>query len=148
MRRLPLLVALIALALGLSVAGTAAAKPGRPGNGTKPAHAKISWSVPRVEQQVAPGATVRVAVTLTSSADLANVSLVAPGGLVKVLKVEPAALTSLAAGVPANVTLIISVPAEGAHCQSGVLQVRAGNRNIPTPLKVKVIVSGDSACGA
>jgi hypothetical protein len=146
MRRLPLLIALVALALSLSVAGTAAAKPGRPGNGPKPPQAKLTWSLPSVEQQVMPGETVRVPVTLTSSADLANISLIAPGGLGKVLKVEPAVLTSLTAGVPANVTLVISVPAEGAHCQGGVLQVRAGKKNIPAPLKVKVIISGDTAC--
>jgi hypothetical protein len=151
MRRLHLLVALVALvalALSLSIVGTAAAKPGRPGNDTKPPKARITWSVPSVERRVAPGETVRVSVTLTSSADLANVTFVAPGGLGKVLKVEPAVLSSLAAGVPANVTLTISVPSEGAHCQAGVVKVHAGKKNLPAPLKVKVILPGEAGCGA
>jgi uncharacterized membrane protein len=147
MARIRFLMLLAVVALSLSTAGAVAAKPGRPNsNGNKPAQARITWSVPRVEQVVAPGETVQVPVSLTSSVDLSNVTLVISGGLGRVVTIQPATIAALKAGEATNVTLSISVPSQGAHCQGGVVRVRSGNRNIPTPLNVKVSVSGAAGC--
>lgn len=141
MRRATLLIALAVVALSLSFAGSAAAKPGKP-NPNKPAKARVTWSVDRVEQTVAPGETVQVPVTLTSSADLSNISLAASGGLAKFVTVAPGTVASLKAGESLNVTLTITMPAEGARCGAGVVKVRAGNRTVPAPLKVKLLLPG------
>ena len=63
----------------------------------------------------------------------------------RVLTVQPAMITSLKAGVSTSVTLTITVLPEGTHCQGGVVKARVGKRNVPTPLNVKVIVSGGTS---
>jgi hypothetical protein len=139
-----MLVALALAVLALLTAGGAAAKEGH-GQGQrpdKPQRARITWSTPRVVQAVAPGQTVQVDVTLTSSADLANVTLRVPEGLGRVLTVEPASFASLKAGVATPVRLTIAMPATGAHSQGGVVQVRAGQRTMPAGLKVKLAIPG------
>jgi hypothetical protein len=147
MRRVHLLIALALIALSLAGAGSAAAKPRKP-NDPKPPQARITWSVPRVEQTLNPGETVRVPVTLTSSAALSNVTLAVPRGLGRLLTIEPAQLGSLQAGEAKTVTMVFAAPSEGAHCQGGVIKVRAGNKVIPTPLNVKVTIAGGTGCGA
>jgi len=139
MRRIQLIVVLALIVVSLSTAGTAAAKPGGPNTG-KPDKARITWSVARVEQTVAPGESVQVPLTITSSADLSNLSLAAAGGLGKIVSFEPSSIASLKAGVSASVTMTITLPAEGAHCQGGVVKARSGNRSVPAPLKVKVLL--------
>jgi hypothetical protein len=138
--RLLLFVTLVMLSLAL--VGTAAAKPGGP-NGrpnNAPPKPRITWSTPRLQQTVSPGETVQVNVTLTSSVDLSNVTLVIPGDLGLVLSAEPASFSQLQAGVATNVRLTIRMPAEGAHNQGGIVQVRAGERAIPQALKVQLRV--------
>jgi hypothetical protein len=137
---------LLLIGLLLFTVGAAAAKGGGGGGKDhpkgKPAQARITWSVGRVEQTLSPGQTVEVNVTLTSSADLTNVTLRVPGGLGRVLKVEPSSFASLKAGVATAVKLTISAPSQGVHSQGGVVQVRAGKRNVPAALKVKLSVPG------
>jgi len=137
-----IIASLILVSLLLLTVGSAAAKgggaPGHP-KGKAP-RARITWSTIRVAQTINPGQTVEVNVTLTSSVDLADVSLRVPTGLGRVLKAEPAHFDSLKAGVATPVKLTISMPAQGAHSQGGVVQVRAGNRNVPAALKVKLTV--------
>jgi uncharacterized membrane protein len=145
MRRVHFLIVLALVALSLVGAGSVAAKPGKPNDPKRP-QARVTWSVPRVEQTLNPGQTLRVPVTLTSSGDLANVTLAIPGGLGRLLTIEPAQLGSLQAGEATSITLVFSVPGEGAHCQGGVIKVRAGNKTIPTPLNVKVTIAGDTGC--
>jgi hypothetical protein len=142
-RSLIISLALVGL-LMLTVSAAAAAKGGG-GSGKghpkdKGQHARLTWSVGRVEQTVAPGQTVEVEVTLTSSADLSNVTLRVPGGLGRVLRVEPASFATLKAGVATPVKLTIAMPSDGAHSQGGVVQVRAGRRNVPAALKVKLTI--------
>ena len=140
-----IIVPLVLLMLLLLTVGAAAAKGGGGGNGhakAKPAKARITWSQARVVQAIAPGQTAVVQVTLTSSADLANVTLRASGGLGRIVKVEPASFTSLKAGVATPIKLTISMPSSNAHSQGGVVQVRAGKRAVPASLKLKLTVPG------
>lgn len=147
MRRAHFFTALALIVLSLATAGVAAAKPGPGGNrGARPPRPRVTWSAPRIEQAVAPGATAQVTVTFTSSADLSDITLRAPGGLGKVMTVAPASFASLKAGETATVTLTFAAPAEGARCRAGVLGVRAGGRAIPTVLKVKLTLAG-APCG-
>jgi hypothetical protein len=135
----------VVILLLLLTSAVAAAQSGGHGKGpikNKPQRARITWSQPRIVQSVAPGQTVTVDVSLTSSADIATVTLRVPGGLGRVLKVEPASF-SLKAGVATPVKLTVTMPANGAHSQGGVVQVRAG-RNIPASLKVLVQVPGST----
>lgn len=141
MRRLRLTLILAVVALSLSFASAAAAKPGGP-NGAKPAKARITWSVARVEQTIGPGETVQLPLTITSSADLSGVAVTATGGLAPFVTVGPSSIASLRAGVPASVTLTITMPAEGARCAAGAVKVRAGSRNVPASLKVKLLLPG------
>lgn len=128
-----LLLALVALSAGHA----AAAGKGK----RKTGQARITWSPERVAQTLAPGETASVDVTLTSSADLEQVSLRVPGGLGELLAV-PSAPLRLKAGVPTTITLRLRMPAEGAHNQGGVVQVRMGPRTIPQPLHVKLSLPG------
>ena len=139
----PVIIPLVLIALLILTVGAAAAKGGGGGKGhpkAKPAKAHITWSQPRVVQTVTPGQTSVVEVTLTSSTDLTNVTLRVPGGLGRVVKVEPASFTSLKVGVATPVKLTISMPAQNAHSQGGVVQLRAGKRAIPASLKIKLTI--------
>lgn len=138
-----ILVPLLLVTLLILSVGAASAKGGGGGDGhpkAKPAKARITWSQARVVQTVTPGQASVVELTLTSSADLASVTLHVPGGLGRLIKVEPASFTSLKAGVATPVKLTIGMPAQNAHSQGGVVQVRAGKRAIPASLKVKLTV--------
>jgi hypothetical protein len=140
MHRHRLLLVLTLVVLSLALVGTAAAKPGGP-NGrpsNAPPKPRITWSTPRLQQTVSPGQSVQVNVTLTSSVDLNDVTLVVPGDLGLVLSAEPASFSQLQAGVATNVRLTISMPAEGAHNQGGTVQVRAGERAVPHALRVQL----------
>jgi|GEM_PF-3801459 len=134
-----LVLTLVILTVALAV--SVAAKPNRPPT-KKPPHARVTWSVPRIEQTLAPGTTIRLQVTMVSSADLSDVTLRVPGGLGRVLTVEPTSIASVKAGVVTPVTLTVSMPLARAHSQGGVVQVRAGNPAVPSPLKVKIRVPG------
>lgn len=133
----PTITALILAIVVLTFVGPAAAAPGKPPK-ARPVKATITWSTPRVEQSLAPGASATVEVTLTSSVDMAEVTFRVPGGLGRVLRVDAGGVTSLQAGVATPMKLIITMPATGAHSQGGVVQVRSGQRAIPTPLSVKI----------
>jgi uncharacterized membrane protein len=134
-------VPLVLVTLLILTVGAAAAKGGGGGQAkAKPAKARITWSQAHLVQTIASGQTTVVQVTLTSSSDLANVTLRVPGGLGRIVKVEPASFTSLKAGVATPIKLTISMPSQNAHSQAGVVQVRAGKRAIPTPLKLKLTV--------
>jgi uncharacterized membrane protein len=137
-------VPLVVIALLILTVGAAAAKGGGKDHPKAKPKARITWSQPRVVQAVTPGQTSVVEVILTSSADLTNVTLRMPGGLGKVVKVEPAGFTSLNAGVATPVKLTINMPAQNAHSQAGVVQVRAGKRVIPASLKIKLAVPGSA----
>jgi hypothetical protein len=137
------IAALVLIALLFCTLGTAAAKGGNGHPKAKP-KARITWSQPRVVQGVTPGQTSVVELTLTSSADLGDVTLRIPGGLGNVVRLEPAAFARLKAGVPAKVRLTIAMPAQNAHSQAGIVQVRSGKRAIPASLKVKLTVPGPS----
>lgn len=140
MTRPRLIIPLVLAILVLSSAGAATAQK-RPPNAKGP-KARITWSVERVDQNVSPGQVVQLDVTVTSSADLTNVTLRAPGGLGRVLEIAPTTITTLKAGVAAPVRLTIELPAEGAHSQGGVVQLRAGKRLVPSVLSVKLTVPG------
>jgi hypothetical protein len=121
----------------------AAAKGGGPDKGQgKPQRAHITWSTPRIEQNITPGQTVTVTVNLTSTADLTNVALRVPGGLRHVVAVEPAAIASLKAGVAIPVKLTMTMPTSGAHNQGGIVQVRVEQRNVPSALHIKLTLPG------
>jgi len=138
-------IALLLAASLLLTSGGAAAKGHDPNRGSgKPQKAHLTWSMPRIEQSLSPGHTVEISVTLTSSTDLANLTLQPSGGLREVLTVEPATIASLKAGVTTPVKLTITMPAAGAHSQGGVIQVLAGQRHLPSKLKVKLTVPGAS----
>jgi hypothetical protein len=138
-----LLATLVVVGSLFLTSGGAAAKEGGPGRGPgKQQKPHLTWSTPRLEQTVSPGQTVEVSVTLTSSADLTNLTFQVSGGLREMLTVEPTSTTSLKAGVATPVKLIITMPATGAHNQGGVIQVRAGQRNLPSAFKVKLTVPG------
>jgi hypothetical protein len=134
------LLGLLALTLG-----AAAAKdkdgPGRPGKpGEPPRAAQITWSVPRVVQQMAGGTEATVDVTFTSSADLEQVALRVPGGLGRVLKVEPASWDKVAANTPVAVRLTFATPAKLTRgALGGVVQVRAGQKALGQPLPVRAV---------
>jgi hypothetical protein len=141
----PILATLLLVGLLLLTSGSVTAKEGGPGKGSgKPSKARITWSTPLIEQAVSPGQSVDVTVTLTSSADLTNVTLQVPGSLHRIVAIEPTSIASLKAGVATPVKLTISMPATGAHNQGGVVQVRAGQRNVPAGLHIKLTVPGTS----
>lgn len=134
-----LLVALMLAGSLLFISSGAAAKGQNP---NKPPKATITWSTPRLEQSVNPGQTVEVELALTSSVDLSNLTFQISGGLSRVVAIEPATIGSLKAGVATPVKVTITMPTTGAHSQAGVIQVRAGQRVIPSALKLKLIVPG------
>jgi len=139
------LTALALLGLLALTVGAAAAKdkdgPGRPGKpGEPPRAAQITWSVPRVVQQIAGGSEATVDVTFTSSADLEQVTLRVPGGLGRVLKAEPASWDKVAANTPVAVRLTFATPAKLTRgALGGAVQVRAGQRALGQPLPVRVV---------
>jgi hypothetical protein len=146
------LIILGVLAVLLLSFGTAAAKDndkpkpphgdtGQPlGGKGKPA--RLVWTPRRITQAVTAGQTIQVTATLSSSVDIAEATLVIPGGLGKVLKADTAKLTTIKAGTPTPVTFTITMPATGAHTQGGVVLVRTGRRMVAMPLSVLLTVPG------
>lgn len=67
---------------------------------------------------------VALAVSFTSSADLANVTFAPSGGLAKVMTAEPATIAALRAGSTASLTLSFKAPAEGGQCRGGAPQAQ------------------------
>jgi uncharacterized membrane protein len=147
MPRISLLAILTLLIVSLAAAGTASAKPGGPG-GARGVKARVTWNTAAVEQTVDPGTTTKVKVTFTSNADLSDVKFKLPGGLGKIVRVEPANFLSVKANQATEVTLTISVPATGARCQGGNLSIRAAGKNVPENLKVRIKVNGGEGCSS
>ena len=100
--------------------------------------ARITWNPVRVIRTVQAGQTLQVEATFTSSADLAQVTVRVPGGLGRFVTVAPTSFASVKAGTPTKVTLTVTMPAEQAYSQGGVVQLRAGKRNLPQALKVQL----------
>ena len=152
-----LIITLGVVALLLLTFGAAAAKgndkPKPPHGGTgqppagkgKPAH--LFWTPRRITQAVTAGQTIQVTATFSSSADIAEVTLVIPGGLGKVLKADTAKLTNIKAGTLTTVTFTVTMPANGAHTQGGVVQVRAGQRVLAQPLPILLTVAKGNNTG-
>ena len=137
-------VSLLLAALMAVMASAVGAAPGQQGKGKGPKEkARMSWSVKRVEQSLAAGATGNATVTLTSNIDVANVMLRIPGGLGRITKVTPAGPFNLKANTPVTVMLTMTMPANAVESQGGVVQVRVGGRNMPDSLKVHVQLPGD-----
>ena len=150
-----LIIALGVVALMLLSFGAAAAKPadepkqphgaGHPPVGKgRPAH--LTWTPRRITQAVTAGQTIQLTATFTSSADIAEATLVIPGGLGKVLKADNATLTAIKAGALTTVTFTVTMPAK-AHTQGGVVQVRAGQRMLAQPLPVLLTIANGSDTG-
>ncbi|MEN9933518.1 MAG: hypothetical protein RLZZ387_97 [Chloroflexota bacterium] len=147
-----LVITLVLVSLALVPLGSAAAAQGQGQPKARQPKARITWTVPsapapgqpaRVEVAVTPGQPVApIEVTLTSSTDVANVTLVPSGGLARVVTVEPSSIASLKAGQLVTVRLTVAMPADGAHSQGGVIKVRAGKRSLPASLKVQLTVPG------
>jgi hypothetical protein len=137
------------VALLLLTVGAAAAK----GNDTsklpqdKGKPARLTWTPRRITQVVTAGQTIQVSATFNSSADIAEATLVIPGGLGKVLKADSAKLTNIKAGTPTTVTFSVTMPATGAHTQGGVVQVRVGQRMFAQPLPILLTVAKSNGAG-
>jgi len=150
-----LIVTLGVVALLLLTFGAAAAKPtDKPklphGAGQPPADkgkpARLTWTPGRITQAVTAGQTIQLTATFTSSADIAEATLIIPGGLGKVLKADTAKLTNIKAGTLTTVTFTVTMPAK-AHTQGGVVQVRAGRRMLAQPLPVLLTVANGNDTG-
>jgi hypothetical protein len=151
-----LIITLGAVALLLLTFGAAAAKPkdtpksphgdtGQPLAG-KGKPARLTWTPGQVTQAVTAGQTIQVTATFTSSADIAEATLVIPGGLGKVMKADSATLTNIKAGALTTVTFTATMPAL-AHTQGGVVQVRVGRRMLARPLPVLLTVANGNDTG-
>ena len=149
-----LIITLGAVALLLLTFGAVAAKDksklpnGRgqpPADKGQPAH--LTWSPGRVTQAVSAGQTIQVTATFTSSADIAEATLVIPGGLGKVLKADSVTLSNIKAGALTTVTFTVTMPAK-AHTQGGVVQVRIGKRMLAQPLPVLLTVANGNDTGS
>jgi len=140
----------------LLTVGAAAAKPNDkpkpphgwaghlPAGAGKPAH--LTWTPRRITQAVTAGQTIQVTATFSSSADIAEATLVIPGGLGKVMKADTATLTNIKDGALTTVTFTVTMPAK-AHTQGGVVLVRAGQRMLARPLPVLLTVAKGSDAG-
>ena len=145
-------VALLLLTFGAAAAkGNDKPKPPRGGAGQPPAGkgkpARLTWTPGRITQAVTAGQTVQVTAAFSSSVDIAEATLVIPGGLGKVLKADSAKLTNIKAGTLTTLTFTITMPATGAHTQGGVVQVRAGQRMLARPLPVLLTVANGNDTG-
>jgi len=149
-----LFITLGVVALLLATFGAAAAKENTPesphGKGQPPAGkgkpAHLTWTLRRVTQAVTAGQTIQFTATFSSSTDIAEATLVIPGGLGRVLKANTANLTNIKAGVPTTVTFTATMPAK-AHTQGGVVQVRVGQRLLAQPLSILLSVAQSNATG-
>jgi len=145
-------VALLLLTFGAAAArGNDKPKPPHGRAGQPPAGkgkpARLTWSPRRITQAVTAGQTVQLSATFSSSADIAEATLVIHGGLGKVLKADIAKLTNIKAGTSTTVTFTVTMPANGAHTQGGVVQVRAGQRMLAHPLPILLTVAKGNGTG-
>jgi hypothetical protein len=151
-----LIITLGAVAMLLLSFGAAAAKgndtpnPPHGGAGQPPTGkgkpARLTWTPGRITQAVTAGQTIQITATFTSSADIDEATLVIPGGLGKVMKADMTKLTNIKAGAPTTVTFTVTMPSK-AHIQSGVVQVRAGQRMLARPLPVLLTVTSGNDTG-
>jgi hypothetical protein len=126
----------------LSVTAAAAREPGR--RPPPPAHRgkPTAWTPFRITQTVAAGQTAQVTASFVSSTELHDVNVVIPGGLGRIVTAAPAHFVTVAANTPTTVTFTITMVAQGAHTQGGVVHLRSGQRLVSLPLHVWVGVSG------
>ncbi len=151
-----LIITLGVVVLLLLTFGAAAAKPkdtpkSPHGDANQPAAgkgkpARLTWTPRRITHAVTAGQTIQLTATFTSSTDIAEATLVIPGGLGKVLKADTAKLTNIKAGAPTTVTFTVTMPAK-AHSQGGVVQVRLGQRMLAQPLPVLLTVANGNDTG-
>ena len=146
------IVTLLLLSFGAAAAkGNDKPKPLHGGAGHPPAGkgkpARLTWTPGRLVQAVTAGQTLHVTATFTSSADIAEVTLVIPGGLGRVMKADTAKLTNIKAGAVTTVSFTVTMPATNAHTQGGVVQVRAGQRMLTRPLPVLLTVANSTNTG-
>ena len=100
--------------------------------------AKTSWSTKRVEVTLAAGGSTTVTVQLTSGEDLSGAKLVLSDGLASVVQVSPAGSIDLKAHVPVDVTLTLSMPADGKRNYAGNLKLQSGDKAYPKHLQIKI----------
>jgi len=151
-----LIVILGVVTMLLLTYGAAAAKPNDrpkpphggaghlPGSTGKPA--RLIWTPGRVTHAVTAGQTIQLTASFTSSADIAEATLVIPGQLGRVIKADAAKLTDIKAGAVTTVTFTVTMPAK-AHTQGGVVQLRAGRRLLARPLPVLLTVANGNDTG-
>jgi hypothetical protein len=143
--------ALLFGALLVLTSTVASAAPGGNGNGNAfglKNKGRITWSVKRVREVLAPGQSTTVSVTMTSSADLSGVELRATNGLADVVTLGTTGPIDVQAGVPVTVKLTLSLPADAVDSRAGVVKVHVDNRVIPATLKVQVKNSAASDADA
>ena len=139
-------VALLVLTFGAAAAkdNDAPKRPhsskGQPPSG-KGKPARLTWTPDRTTYAVTAGQTVQLTATFSSSVDIAEATLVIPGGLGKLLKADSTTLSNIKAGTPTTVTFTVTMPASGAHTQGGVVQIRVGQRVIAKPLPILLTVT-------
>jgi hypothetical protein len=144
-----LLITLGVVALLLVSFGAAAAKGNdKPQSPNPHRPARLTWTPTRLYQAVTAGQTMRITASFVSSADIKEATLIIPGGLGRVLKADPAKLTNITAGTTTTITFTVTVPANGAHTQGGVVLIRAGQRVLAQPLPVLLIVAKGNDGGA
>jgi len=109
--------------------------------------ALLTWTPGRITQAVSAGQTFQITASFTSSVDIAEAMLVIPGGLGKLMQADSATLTTIKAGTPTMVKFTITMPADGAHPQGGVVQIRARQRMLAQPLPVLLTVANRNVTG-
>ena len=105
--------------------------------------ARLTWTPARLAQAITAGQTLHVTAIFTSSADIAEATLVIPGGLGRVMKADAVKLTNIKAGALTTVAFTITMPAK-AHTQGGVVLIRAGQRMLAQPLRVLLTIADGS----
>lgn len=138
-----IMLASLLLLSGVAQAATAG-KDKDKGKDKEKGKARITWSLARVEREVAPGATTTVSVSFRSSAAVDNLRLQVNGGLGRVVTVAPATIAHVDANTAVAVTLTITVPAGAKSGAAGVIQIKSGKRTVPQNLHVKVRVPGQA----
>jgi len=98
--------------------------------------AKISWSEPRVTEDLLDGVGV-VIVTFSSTQDIPDgVSIRPTFSLTRYLTVEPASYPAITADTDYDVT--ITVAEEPAMVAGGTIQIRQGSKTLANPLNVRI----------
>ncbi len=113
---------------------------GPPDDKGKPA--RISWSEPRVTEDLLDAAGV-VVVTFSSTQDIPDgVSIRPTFSLTRYLTVEPASYPAISADTDYDVT--ITVAEEPAMVAGGTVQIRQGSKTLANPLNVRIKAEGEA----